>query len=56
MSCFLVKSIYAKTGGKNGRHNDATDSSESNILAISYLVFECQLGTQFRAPPRPLDL
>lgn len=48
----LVKSIYAKTGGKNGRHINVTDSS--NIMAISYLVvqiFEHQLGTQFRAIP-----
>ena len=47
-----VCSLYAKTGGKNGRHNDVTDSS--NIMAVSYLVvqvFEYQLGTQFRAQP-----
>ena len=49
----LVKSIYAKTGGKNGRQNNVTDSS--NIMAISYLavqIFEHQLGTQFRAIPK----
>ena len=49
----LVKSIYAKTGGKNGRHNNVTDSS--NIMVISYLavqIFEYQLGTQFRAIPK----
>jgi hypothetical protein len=52
-----VKSIYAKTGGKNGRHSDVTDSS--NIMAISYIaaqVFEHQLGTQFRAMPHSQPL
>ena len=45
-SHFLFISIYAKTGGKNRRHNDVTDSS--NIMAVSYLavqVFEYQLGS-----------
>ena len=49
---WLVISIYAKTGGKNGRHNNVTDSS--NIMAVSYLavqIFEHQLGSQFRAIP-----
>jgi len=48
----LVISIYAKTGGKSGRHNNVSDSS--NIMAVSYLavqIFEHQLGTQFRAIP-----
>jgi hypothetical protein len=53
-----VKPIYAKTGGKNGRHNDVTNSS--NIMAVSYLamqVFEYdQLGTQFRALPHAQPL
>ena len=52
-----MKSIYAKTGCKNGRHSDVTDSS--NIMAISYIaaqVFEHQLGTQFRAMPHSQPL
>ena len=48
-----VKAIYySKTGGKNGKHSDVTDSS--NIMAVSYLVaqvFEHQIGSQFRATP-----
>ena len=48
-----MKSIYAKTGGKNGRHNNVTDSS--NVIDVSYLavqIFEHQLGTQFHAIPK----
>ncbi|KAF8905727.1 hypothetical protein CPB84DRAFT_1823080 [Gymnopilus junonius] len=47
-----VESIYSKTGGKNGKHADVTDSS--NIMAVSYIaaqVFEHQIGSQFRAIP-----
>ncbi|KAF8889727.1 hypothetical protein CPB84DRAFT_1634748, partial [Gymnopilus junonius] len=47
-----VESIYSKTGGKNGKHADVTDSS--NIMAVYYIaaqVFEHQIGSQFRAIP-----
>ncbi|KAF8814341.1 hypothetical protein BYT27DRAFT_7082428, partial [Phlegmacium glaucopus] len=46
-----------KTGGKNGRHSDVTDSS--NIMAVSYIavqVFEHQLGAQFCATPHAQPL
>ena len=44
--------IYAKTGGKGGRHSWVTDSS--NIMAVSNIavqVFEHQFGAQFRDVP-----
>ena len=50
----LVISIYAKTGGKSGRHNNVSDSSNIMAVSESYLavqIFEHQLGTQFCAIP-----
>ena len=49
--------MYAKTGGKNGRHGDVTDSL--NIMAVSNIptqVFEHNLGSQFRAIPHAQPL
>ena len=45
--------MYAKTGGKNGRHNNVlTDSSNLNIIAISYLAVQIfEHRDQFRAIP-----
>lgn len=42
--------MYAKTGGKNGKHSSINESS--NIAAVSYIclqVFEFNVGRQFRA-------
>ena len=42
-SYLLVHAMYAKSGGKNGKHNNVTD--RSNLSALSYLsvqIFEYQ--------------
>ena len=49
----LVIAIYAKSGGKNGKHCSITESS--NIGAISYIaaqLFEFMHGRQFRHTPQ----
>ena len=45
-----VIAMYAKTGGKNGKHSSINESS--NIAAVSYIclqVFEFFIGHQFHA-------
>ncbi|KAK1226504.1 Methionine--tRNA ligase, mitochondrial [Marasmius sp. AFHP31] len=50
-----VLEVYCKGGGKNGRHESKSESS--NIAAVSYLVvqiFEVWTGRMFRAVPAAL--